>query len=404
LVSPSSRRVDVIVDTSALHARDFDQFASSDFKRAVSEGYPALEVSWLIPRIVMLEREHQMREGAGEVARKAGPLHRLVAARVDVGAARLAAAVRDTSEQSRDALGFSLLDLDYARCPWDEIVRQAVGREPPFGPGGEKGFRDRLVAETVLQRIANRGDAVERTIFVCPDKLLADFVRARSSGRRVDVFERLDDAGALLHTLSSDLSVEEEEHFRELSQVAFNGIRADFRSFRDDVIDAINQRFAKQLHELPPGALVRFNNAPGFSTAAFLGKEYPTLRWRSRATILAQYWTPQVQMMPNFLVSQLAPPTTIDGSTGLSLISGLSWDSAVGPGLVVPSSSSSSDAWLDGRPAAIAAGAKVDIVPPSGTLLRYDSFNEFFDVEWTTELAGDHVRNPTLVDIVHQRA
>ena len=40
-----------------------------------------------------LEREQQMRDGAAEVARKAGPLHRLVAASVDVTSARLAAAV-----------------------------------------------------------------------------------------------------------------------------------------------------------------------------------------------------------------------------------------------------------------------------------------------------------------------
>src|SRR5207249_4384078 len=99
-------------------------------------------------------------------------LHRLVKGQVDVSAERLAAAVHERSEQSRSALRIEMLELDYTRCPWDEIVRQAVGREMPFAPSGEKGFRDRIVAETVLQRVADRGAAIERVVFVCTDKLL----------------------------------------------------------------------------------------------------------------------------------------------------------------------------------------------------------------------------------------
>ena len=38
----------------------------------------------MIPRVVMLEREQKMRVEAGEVARKARSLHRLVATSVDV--------------------------------------------------------------------------------------------------------------------------------------------------------------------------------------------------------------------------------------------------------------------------------------------------------------------------------
>ena len=82
-------------------------------------------------------------------------------------------------------LNVTIVSLNTVDVSWDEIIRRAAFREPPFELGtAEKGFRDAVVMETFCQfQKTVQSSSANHAVLVCDDKLLTTAVHDRLHGQ-----------------------------------------------------------------------------------------------------------------------------------------------------------------------------------------------------------------------------
>ncbi len=77
------------------------------------------------------------------------------------------------------AKGASILPTPINEMSWADIVDQAIWRKPPFSPEkDEKGFRDALILETIVQHCSEESRS-HPMAFLCRDKLLRETAEKR---------------------------------------------------------------------------------------------------------------------------------------------------------------------------------------------------------------------------------
>jgi len=83
-----------------------------------------------------------------------------------------------------------VIKTPYSRINLKTLLRKAIYHEPPFESAGEKGFKDEIIARTILTnlwRLSKKGEVV----FICGDKNLREYII--SLGRNLKVYESIPD-------------------------------------------------------------------------------------------------------------------------------------------------------------------------------------------------------------------
>jgi hypothetical protein len=186
VVPPS---ITLIVDTNALRSNNDVEVVSSSFAGELLEARKYANIRLVIPRICIRELLVQKSDFAeshlGKAAKSLRIIHLLTTKPTsNVGRhsiLRFAIARRIIKWcKLNDA---AIARLRTSKVDWDDVVRCAVWRLPPFSPReerSEKGFKDAIVLETVIQEWARQDPHLNPEVtFITGDTLLRETARNR---------------------------------------------------------------------------------------------------------------------------------------------------------------------------------------------------------------------------------
>jgi len=209
----------LIVDTNILwydDKRPSVDPAFDTFWNAHSSEFP-LEL--MVPEIVFDELKFQQNTSARKAMEKATQNLANVSNVTDstyqhrVSESKISTKIDQKFEKWRKKNCAVIIPTPYAKIDWRKIVDNSIWRRPPFEFGerkdrSEKGFRDSMILETVVEFTQNSSD--QKSIsFVCEDSLLRKTAdKCLENIEHFSVFESLDEFEAYLRLLQKDLTNE----------------------------------------------------------------------------------------------------------------------------------------------------------------------------------------------------
>lgn len=177
----------VLFDSNSILADGFEHIVSekaADAIRAHSR-HGDLNVVWLLPEVVSMEREYQMRNAFRHVLKPTQQAERLLGENWDVSQARIHAAIESRIQAQLTDLGLRVMPCDPGRVDWPALTRRSAFRLAPFQHGEtEKGFRDAILCETFYQLVDSLSGKAT-AVLVSKDGLVGTAVNERISGARI---------------------------------------------------------------------------------------------------------------------------------------------------------------------------------------------------------------------------
>ncbi|RZF23977.1 hypothetical protein EVC45_41375 [Paraburkholderia sp. UYCP14C] len=144
-----------------------------------------LDVIWLLPEVVRMEREYQMRNAFRMVLKPTLQAERLLGENWNVSQERIHAAIDAQIQAQLTELDLRVMRCDPVRVDWPELTRRSAFRLPPFQHGEtEKGFRDAILCETFCQLVDSLSGKAT-AVLVSKDGLVGTAVNERTSGTRI---------------------------------------------------------------------------------------------------------------------------------------------------------------------------------------------------------------------------
>jgi hypothetical protein len=222
-VLPKLGPYEIIPDTNALFARDSRKLVSGGFETALAELRKIAPVNLRIPRVVLGEMAYQKFFAA---------LSALQSAEQNLSTIHLVTGEKPQRLPSRDqikksilrrydewlnSIGGHILKPRIAQRTWEKVVDDAIWRVAPFEHSEdskiEKGFRDRVVLESVIQFCKTTENEV---VLLCKDGQLVDGMSACGI-KSLSIHPRLEDFASRVRLMKDSA---EKEWVNELFQAA----------------------------------------------------------------------------------------------------------------------------------------------------------------------------------------
>ena len=319
-MSKKSPLLKVVFDTSVLYTEWASELLCHAAKELVKHNsdHQDLIIKWILPAVVVSERQYQMTKAAANKLPAMRDLERLLPISIDVNEKNLSALVETTTSTQIQELNVDVEELSTQSIDWKKLVHASLFREPPFGPSdAEKGFRDCLVLETFLQilKASPSTPSVCRVVLVARDERLrlAATARVKSKGN-ARVVETLEELEQLINTLVADVTEEFVQKIRDkAAECFFNSETKEGLYYKEDVKDRISSKFSNDLTDVPEGADVTRVDSWTIGKPQFLKKEGQRVSWNTRITAhrkaLKRYLRSEAYYPP------MTPSQLISGST-----------------------------------------------------------------------------------------
>ena len=297
----------ITFDTSSLYTGSEVYFLNKDVADAVRENskHSEITVSWYCPDIVRHERQYQMQNRALELLPPINKLEKLLGHNLNITESIILRSVEEAIDNQLKELGIEKFGLEYSSVDWGSLVMNACYREPPFQVGEkEKGFRDALIIETIMQLIeqAPKSRNVCRVVIVAGDKQLATAVRDRNAGiRNVHVLETVEDLKGLINTLVSKVTEKYINSIKEKVRLCFfDAEKEDGVYFKAKVRSSITEKYKVALRELPEDAAERTNHGWFIQAPNFVKKSGQRTFWNTRVRVEAEVfkWSEDTILQP----------------------------------------------------------------------------------------------------------
>ncbi len=285
----------IVLDTNQLYTGSASDLLRQEIAQLVQDCRRHQDVAflWYIPEVVRLERRHQMLEAGRQLLPPLQRLERLLGHSLGISEEILTERVGAAIEKQLATLDLKVLPIDTSRVDWRRLIEDAAGRRPPFEPGKhEKGFRDALVAESVIQLIHDspKSPTACRVALVTADGLLASTVETRTSeAANVRILRSLDELRDLVNTVVADVTEDFVKAIRELAELCFF-VKGDENSlyYSAKVRDQVASRFGSELRSTPPRAEARKNGTWFVSPPRFSKKRGQRVHWVSTVRVAAK--------------------------------------------------------------------------------------------------------------------
>ena len=297
----------IIFDTSSLYTGSEVYFLNKDVADAVRENskHSEITVSWYCPDVVRHERQYQMQNKALELLPPINKLEKLLGHNLNITESIILRSVEEAVDNQLSELGIEQLGLEYSSVDWGSLIINACYRKPPFQVGEkEKGFRDSLIVETIMQLIEKgpKSRNVCRVVVVAGDKQIATAVRDRNSGtRNVHVLETVEDLTGLINTLVSKVTEAYINSIKEKARLCFfDAEKEDGLYLKAKVKRSIEEEYGAALRELPDGATERRNLDWFIQAPNFVKKSGQKTFWNTRVRIETEAfkWSEEITLMP----------------------------------------------------------------------------------------------------------
>ncbi len=290
-MSKKSPLLKVVFDTSVLHTNTASQLLCHAAKELVehNSGHQDLMIKWILPAVVVGERQYQMTKAAIEKLPAMRDLEGLLQISIGVDAKNLSSLVETITSKQLHELNLDVEELKTESINWKELVHASIFREPPFGPSdAEKGFRDRLVLETFLQilKASPRTPSVCTVVLVAGDNRLRLAAAAKTESKQnARVVESLELLEQLINTLVANVTEEFVNKIRDKAAEYFsNSETTEGLYYREDVKDRISRKFSSELTDVPEGADVTRVDSWTIGMPRFLKKQGQRISWNTCIT------------------------------------------------------------------------------------------------------------------------
>lgn len=316
---PRRRRVlTVVFDTNALFNKEFDTLVCRSARDLIGRhsNHGDLGVRWVIPDIVRGEREFQMRNEFRNVSTHIAKAESLFGQQwgvtQDAVEQRIAARINDELA----ALRIDVVPCEAGRVDWNDMMRRACFREPPFERGQtEKGFRDAVVCETFIQ-LASDLIGSDTAVLVSNDQLVRRHIESRGiAGNRARVVDDLDALHNEIQLRVENVDENTQAEIERLAQLRFYpwNTPGDTNSLwsRERIYERIWTEHGERLRQVPTGT-VHVLIGQELSNARLVSKEGNRVHLESSLLIRTGFriWVPAQgvhQDTPTTLASLVSP-------------------------------------------------------------------------------------------------
>jgi hypothetical protein len=391
--------VTVAFDTNAIqtHPREF---ASPAVRRLTATARDHLKLRWLVPEMVRLEREQQMREESLKLLRAKANFEFLTQTTFPVTTELIEQRVAEASARQMAETGLKPLRLKDRHIDWALLFADAAARRGLFAEGdveGEKGFRDRIIAETFLQLPpkSERGRP-QRIFFVTDDKGLMDYVQERMGQRAdVSVIRNINEMANELNTLNAGLQEQAVAGYRAEAEALFGGPQSKGGLYGQlELQKKLEVKFATLLALVPEGALSRSLAQWSVRQPTFIASKGNQIHFESQV-VATGYLSPHAfsYSLTSGVFDLSGDIDTVAPSARLWTTNYDAWQSAQlklpsplvdAAGNLLPSSS----------------GRWGTMFPPS-TTVRRALIQEVFAVKWSARIRRKKLESPALDALDH---
>jgi hypothetical protein len=281
--------IKIFADTNILHASQAHLLIATKVSQYIAEHQriESIELKWMLPRMVVEERRHQMVQAALALGPKISELEKLIGHSLAISEEVMADRVDSKIRKGVEDLGIEICELDCEQVNWGSIVSKSAKRELPFELSGEKekGFRDAVIAETFFQE-HNRSPTTPRScllVFITGDKNLKKYIENRTNqAKNVRLLDSLDDLKSLLNAIASEITEEFlKDIFPKAAKLFYNFDDHEGLYKKGRVFEAISEEFPMELaevvHEFTGG--MRVDDGVALGDQTFIRKEGQTVVW-----------------------------------------------------------------------------------------------------------------------------
>jgi len=274
-----------------------------------------IKISWHTPKVVLDERRFQMRKKGDELLPSLGKIEKLLGHNLGITKDIIEARIDEAITKSVTKYKLEIEETPHDKIDWEEIIKCASFRLPPFEDSNkEKGFRDALILETVMQLIATSPKSVSicRIIFITNDKLLSDAFNSKTEGRtNVRLLNSIEELESLINTLDSQIKEELINVISEKAHVLFF-LKGDENTlyYKEKIWGAILEKYPKEISELPPNTDKRENNQVWISKPGFIKKEKQKFFWKTAITVDVK------AMITKYAYNPVFPSSGLSGLAG----------------------------------------------------------------------------------------
>lgn len=284
-----------VFDSNVLYTGTASDLVNQSVGLLISESsrHQDITLSWYLPEIVVLERTYQMIRKGLELLPSIQKLEQLLGHNLNITSEIIEGRIKDAVEKQLTQYSIKVAKLAVEKVDWDTLIRNSAFRRAPFDPGEkEKGFRDAVIAETFLQIVKDSPTTprICRIALVTADNLLSSSVLEQTStATNIRIIKSIDELKSLINTLVSAVSEEAVAMIKEqASKYFFVEKQVDTLYYAKKVHQFIDEKFKKQLEEIPEGADRRENGTWYISPPGFLKKERQRVTWVSPIEVEAK--------------------------------------------------------------------------------------------------------------------
>lgn len=278
----------VVFDSNVLYTGTASDLFNQSVGQLITESsrHQDIALSWYLPEIVVLERTYQMMRRGLELLPSIQKLEQLLGHNLNITGEIIERRVNETVQKQLTQYGITVAKLAVNKVNWDRLIQNSAFRKAPFDPGEkEKGFRDAVLAQTFLQIVEDSPTTprICRIALVTADNLLSSSVSEQTAtATNIRIVKSVDELKSLVNTLVSTVSEEVVAKIKEkATSYFFVPNQEDTFFYTAKVRQAIEEKFEKELNEIPEGADRRENGAWIISTPGFLKKERQRVTWIS---------------------------------------------------------------------------------------------------------------------------
>jgi hypothetical protein len=239
----------IIADTNALYAQDSRKLVSGGFEVALTELRTLASVQLYIPDVVIGEMAYQkLQMAAAAIASVNGQLNIL---NLLTGTKQPTICSTEQAKKKilkryadwRKSVNAQRFIPNIKQTAWNKIVEDAIWRIPPFEHSDdkkhEKGFRDRVVLESVIQMCSKNAN---QTVLLCEDGLLTKAAGV-CGAKNLTIVPRLEDFTSRVRLLKEKETKEwGESLFAEAKREFYDKDKPDCFYRREKVYKRILER------------------------------------------------------------------------------------------------------------------------------------------------------------------
>jgi hypothetical protein len=279
----------VLFDTNALYTQMASDLVKPEVALLVKEhsNYADHKLSWYLPDIVRHERQFQMIKAGLSLVPSINKLEKLLGHNFGINESILESRVKQAVDSQLAELKLTVVGVDVNKVDWEKMMLNAVYRRPPFDPGErEKGFRDALVIESLLQLIDQSPvtPTVCRVVLISEDKLLSEAAKlAVASFTNVRILNTLEELRGLISTLVSEVDEKFVEEIQNKAKSYFFAKEDKTTLFyKEGLRDQIKEQFSQELDAKPEGINEIEAGTWYIGNPRFVKKEAQRIFWASR--------------------------------------------------------------------------------------------------------------------------